>query len=254
MKNIILALILRELKTRFGKNPTLGYVWVIGEPMLHILIILVFISYVRGQVLPQLPYSLFLIMGMVPFFMFRNIATNIMNGIEANRSLFVYKPVKPIHVFLARAILEGMIYFLIFITLMIIFSFLLNYSVIPDNFLMVLCMFILMIIYAFTLGIIFAIVSFFMPMSKIIFSILLQVMYFISAVIYPLWIVPIKYAKYIALNPLVHIMECLKENYFYEYPIVNFIDINYGLKSLLVILIISLAAYYHFRVQISVSQ
>ncbi|EOK1111351.1 ABC transporter permease, partial [Campylobacter jejuni] len=33
MFNVIHALFFRELKTRFGKNRYLGYIWVVGEPM-----------------------------------------------------------------------------------------------------------------------------------------------------------------------------------------------------------------------------
>ncbi len=50
--------------------------------------------------------------------MFRSIVTQLMNGIGANLSLFAYKPVKPIHVFIARTLLEFCIYFVIFITVL----------------------------------------------------------------------------------------------------------------------------------------
>lgn len=251
MKNIILALILRELKTRFGKNPTLGYVWVIGEPMLHILCLLVFLSYIRNRVLPQLPYSLFLIMGMVPYFMFRNIVTNIINGIDANKSLFVYKPVKPIHVFLARAILEGMIYFVIFILLMSFFCFILDYNFIPNNFLMVIFSFFLVILFAFTLGLFMAIISFNRPSLKMLCTALTGVFYFASATIFPLWILPIKYAKYMAINPLLHIIETLKENYYVQYPVISVVNLSYSLMFILVLLFFSLAMYYHKRLQLA---
>ncbi len=49
--------------------------------------------------------------------MFRSIVTQLMNGI-GKLSLFAYKPVKPIHVFIARTLLEFCIYFVIFITVL----------------------------------------------------------------------------------------------------------------------------------------
>ena len=102
MRYVVEALFLRELKTRFGKNRRLGYFWVVGEPMTHILFFLVIFTLIRARTIPQVPIEMFLVTGFVPFFMFRNIVTQIMAGVQANRALIAYKPVKPIHIFIAR--------------------------------------------------------------------------------------------------------------------------------------------------------
>lgn len=122
MFNVIHALFFRELKTRFGKNRYLGYIWVVGEPMSVVLLVTIIGTVIREyhhQVMPEgISIFMFLISGIMPFFMFRSIVTQLMNGIGANLSLFAYKPVKPIHVFIARTLLEFCIYFVIFITVL----------------------------------------------------------------------------------------------------------------------------------------
>lgn len=122
MFNVIHALFFRELKTRFGANRHLGYLWVVGEPMSITLVITVIVTIIREynhQVMPEgISIFMFLISGIMPYFMFRSIVTQLMNGTQANLALFAYKPVKPIHVFIARALLEFCIYFVIFITVL----------------------------------------------------------------------------------------------------------------------------------------
>ena len=104
MLNVIRALFFRELKTRFGKNRHLGYFWVIGEPLMQILVITTLVTLIREHIsnliIPgQTPVFMFLACGIIPFFMFRNIVTQLMGGIAGNLSLFFYKPVRPIMFF-----------------------------------------------------------------------------------------------------------------------------------------------------------
>mgnify|MGYP001545718786 FL=1 len=87
MRYVVEALFLRELKTRFGKNRRLGYFWVVGEPMTHILFFLVIFTLIRARTIPQVPIEMFLVTGFVPFFMFRNIVTQIMAGGPDKRGL-----------------------------------------------------------------------------------------------------------------------------------------------------------------------
>ncbi|MCW1683773.1 ABC transporter permease, partial [Campylobacter jejuni] len=115
MLNVIHALFFRELKTRFGANRHLGYLWVVGEPMSITLAITAIVTIIREyhhQVMPEgISIFMFLISGIMPYFMFRSIVTQLMNGTQANLALFAYKPVKPIHVFIARTLLEFCILF-----------------------------------------------------------------------------------------------------------------------------------------------
>ncbi|MDE5592107.1 MAG: ABC transporter permease, partial [Helicobacter sp.] len=159
MIHIISALFLRELKTRFGKNRKLGYFWVIGEPMLNILFFLIIVTLIRAQSIPQVPFTMFLVTGIVPFFMFKNIITQIIAGVSANTALLAYKPVKPIHIFIARAFLEVCIYSFVFVLFMIAFGWFLDLTIIPANFLEVVIAFIGLALLGFSLGVCLAFLS-----------------------------------------------------------------------------------------------
>lgn len=62
------ALLMRELQTRFGSY-RLGYLWAPLEVLLQVLLLLIIFGTVMQRVLPGMNYSLFLVSGMVPFFM-----------------------------------------------------------------------------------------------------------------------------------------------------------------------------------------
>ena len=90
---------------------------------------------IRARTIPQVPIEMFLVTGFVPFFMFRNIVTQIMAGVQANRALIAYKPVKPIHIFIARTLLEMCIYFAVFVLFMAGFGWFLDLPILPVHFL-----------------------------------------------------------------------------------------------------------------------
>ena len=251
MLNVIHALFFRELKTRFGKNRYLGYFWVIGEPMSVLLIVTTIGTIVREyrhQVMPEgISIFMFLLSGIVPFFMFRSIVNQLMNGIQANLALFAYKPVKPIHVFIARTLLEFCIYFLIFILMLFLAAWFFKINVFPVNFIGVLfCIFLLMCS-AFALGICFAIIWHFMEPLRTLLSYFSIVFYWTSGIIFPTWLTPRTLLDIFYYNPLLHIMELLKFNFFENYPLQDQYSYFYAIFWIIMVLFIGLFFYYHNR-------
>ena len=249
---VLKALLLRELKTRFGANK-LGYFWVIGEPMLHIALMLLFFAFIKDKLLPEIPFSLFLISGLVPFFLFRNIVMKLIDGIKANKALFAYKPVKPIHVFIARAILEVGIYSVVFSVLMFLFGWFLGMHSLPANFLEVFGASFVLIAFGFSLGLCLSILVHAVETVNIVVKTLFTALYFASGVMYPLWIIPSEYIDILLFNPLVHVLETFKENYFRGYPVVHGIDILYPMIVSVVLLYVGLWFYYHRRLALGAS-
>ncbi len=88
MLYVMCALVFRELKARFGNIRYLGYIWVVGETMSVVLLVTIIGTVIREyhhQIMPEgISIFMFLISGIMPFFMFRSIVTQIMNGIGEN--------------------------------------------------------------------------------------------------------------------------------------------------------------------------
>lgn len=244
--NIISALFFRELKTRFGKNK-MGYAWVILEPMAHIMVMLLIFGFVRNKMLPQIPFEIFLTVGMVSFFLIRNIVMKLLDSIDANKSLFYYRPLKPIHVFITRTFLETIIYITIMVIILFSMYWIFEFNVIPNEPLYFILTLFFGVIFAFSLGLPLLIFRYYFPNSKLFITVIFQIFYFTGGILYPLWIIPKEYMYLILINPVVHIIELLKNSFFKGYPLVEGINYYYPTTFLLLSLLVGLFFYYHKR-------
>ncbi len=258
MFNVIYALFFRELKTRFGKNRRLGYIWVIGEPMAQILVILGVVTAIRQYrnfLMPEgISIFMFLATGIIPYFMFRSTVNQMLGGIAGNLGLFTYKPVKPIHVFIARTLVECFIYFFIFVLTMILVAWVFNMQVLPYRFLEVYFAFVVLAFSGFALGLCLTILNHFVEPLKSILPYFVLLVYVSSAIVYPAWIVPDALFKYLLYNPWIHITETIKMNYFEHYPAREGITLIYPIMVSLVLFFIGLWVYYYKRQELSAAR
>lgn len=204
-KAAIKALFLREIKTRFGKF-RLGYLWAALEPMAHMLILLSIIGFIMHRTMPDISFPVFLINGIIPFFVFSNISNRSIGAIEANQGLFNYRPVRPIDTIIARAILESLIYAFVYILLMMIVGLLGEEFEIVNVITLILTWFFLIILSS-GVGLIFMVISKTMPETEKFLPILIKPLYFISCIMFSLHNIPKEYWPYLLWNPIVHIVE-----------------------------------------------
>lgn len=233
LQRVVFALFLREIKTRFGETK-LGYAWVVIEPMLHILFLVLIFSFLRDRMMPQVPFVLFLITGLIPFFLFKNISKALMGSLKGNVALFAYKPVRPFAVYIARTLLETVIYGAIFgILLGVIWWF----DFIPFTIthpLELMGATFAIILFAFCFGIILSLVNHVFPSIKIIVDIIFSLLYFLSGIMFPLWIIPTEYLHYLEWNPMLHLIELFREAFFSYYPHIEGISVSYPLWWMLI--------------------
>lgn len=248
--SVLFALFIRELKTRFGDR-RFGALWVIGEPLLHLLVLLLVFSFLRGSMMPQVPFELFLVIGLIPYFIFQHIVKGLMSSIDANKSLFAYRPVKPIDSYITRLILETLIYLSILILILFIFGFFKGLDIVIYHPLMFLGVFCLLITMGFAFGIIASLIVHIFPTAKIIINVLMMPLYFLSGIMYPLWMVPSQYIHYLQYNPILHVIELLRESYFAHYPVVQGISLFYPFMITLVTLFIALYFYRYRRLALA---
>ena len=236
----IRALFLREFQTRFG-HYRLGYLWAILEPALQVFFFLIIFGAIMKRAIPGMDYSLFLINGMLPFFMFMRSATRSLSAVESNTGLFSYRSVKPIDALIARTALESALYFavyIIFSSILLLIGKEINFSHIPF---LLLCWFLLFI---FSIG--FSLIMMVLgnlseEIGKFIGAIFF-IFYLASAIIYSVHIVPVQYQSYILWNPIVHCLESMRHAVSPTYP-ADHVSILYFIKSLIVILFLGLLLY-----------
>lgn len=103
----ILALILREMSTRYGRSPG-GYVWALLEPVGVILILaLAFSLLLRSPSLGN-SFILFYATGFVPFILYQNIANTVARALKFSKPLLQYPAVTWTDAVLARFFLNAL--------------------------------------------------------------------------------------------------------------------------------------------------
>jgi capsular polysaccharide transport system permease protein len=243
-KRVVYALFLRELKTRFGKY-RLGYLWVVLEPLAHMLVLFAVLGLLARHAMPDISFPVFLICGLLPFFMFSGIALRSLNAIEANLGLLSYRPVHPVDTLLARALLEFLINFTVFGLLMVI-MWLSGEQVVLNNIPVFIAVWLLLGLLGLAFGLIFMVIGHEYPVSEKVIPLLIRPLYFGSGVMYSLEVIPPEYRGWIMWNPLLHAFELLRHTVSPNYDVAN-ISLLYLAFCTLVTLFIGLALYKAFE-------
>ena len=102
---VIGALLMRELHTRYGRE-NIGFLWVIGEPILFCAGVAIVWTAIRPSHEHGLPMTAIVITGYVPLTMWRHCMMRAVKAFESNGSLLFHRQVTPLDIILARVILE----------------------------------------------------------------------------------------------------------------------------------------------------
>ena len=102
---VILALFLRETRTRFGGSP-IGYAWAVLDPLVHVAIwTILFVVLGRKAPLGD-SMVVFVLTAYLPVMLVRRLSTSLSSAITGNRALLFFPIVHNADVVLARALLE----------------------------------------------------------------------------------------------------------------------------------------------------
>lgn len=127
--DVIGALLMRELHTRYGRD-NVGYVWMFLEPMLLSIAVTLLHAGQKSHYGSDIRPVPFAICGYSIFIMFRGMVTRAEGALEANAPLLYHRTVTIFDMMFARAILEGAGTFVTFIVLMV-FAILTGYADLP---------------------------------------------------------------------------------------------------------------------------
>jgi capsular polysaccharide transport system permease protein len=103
--NVVGALIMRELHTRFGRD-NIGYLWLFGEPLLLAVAVGALHAQQHVPIVGNVRSVPFAFGGYTLFIMFRSMVSRAETLLEANRPLLNHRQVTLFDMLLARALLE----------------------------------------------------------------------------------------------------------------------------------------------------
>ena len=247
MHAAIRALLLRELQTRFGQY-RLGYVWVLLEPLFSIGIMIFLFGTVMQRTLSGMEYEIFLLNGIIPFFMFRSGVTQALSATQSNKGLFSYRPVKPIDALLARIFLEFLLKFIAYTFFSLAFLWF-GSSISFEHIPALLFYWLLLFIFMLAFSLIFMVIGDFSKEVGKFLSVGFLILYLLSGILYSIQIIPVQYREYLLWNPLIHIIELMRHAVAPAYELVSGISLSYFVIWIILSLFIGLLLYKRFERQ-----
>jgi capsular polysaccharide transport system permease protein len=237
---VIIALIIKELQVRFGTRK-LGYLWLILEPILHI-VPFYFIRRLLSNT-KEIDLIIFLVTGIVTVLFFTKSVTKLQSSISANQALLAYRQIKPMDLVLSRLVIECIISIAIFILMMAIFV--LYFATIPHMRIFPVAVFalILLTILAFSFGVIFMVLTTRIPVLETVVPHIMRLVYLTSGAFFSVSDVPYSIRPLLLLNPIVHTVEILRFNML-PTQTTNHGDIIYLLMFTIITLFIALLLYF----------
>ncbi len=213
-RKVIFAIYIKEIKARFGQH-NFGMVWALLEPIAHVTVFSL-LFYFKSHDSEGIEYPIFVMLGILPWILFKNIVRRSVTAISANRGIFVYPSVRPIDAILGRVFLEINVFIFVSITLTLIF-YLLGFNVAYENILAFIIAAFLITIMATGLGILFAVLDSYYRSTQRFINMSFRFLYFMSGIFYPVTIIPEPYLTYFLYNPVLQGVMLMRNSYNPDY-------------------------------------
>ena len=219
------AIFLREALDRLFRERG-AWFWLLIEPVTHIGFLALIWGVVRKASMGGMDVVVWLMVGMLAFFLFRRTAIQVMYAVDCNRPLFAYRQVKPFDTAIVRGGLEAFIMTLVSAIVIIIVN-LLGRDAIPGDPLLVLGAVLGLWLFGMGYGLIASVLMELVPELEHIIKILMIPLYLISGCIWPLSSIPMPYRDYLLINPVAHGIEAVRLGYVSHYYAVPGLSLSY---------------------------
>jgi capsular polysaccharide transport system permease protein len=240
-RDVVYALLLREMGSRFGRS-RVGMLWTLLEPIAHLVFPIVLFGFIMARALPGVEYPVFLVYGFLPFVLFRTVCMQTMDGTATSRGLLSYRQVLLMDVFVAKVIsnfvIEAVVFGVIVAGLLV-----LEFDVLPPRPIEFAGVLLLTAAMAFGLGLLFAAISSVMPDARTVIKVLFIPLYFISGVLFPVSRFPDEWVDWLALNPVLHLVEMTRLMAVSHYEPMKQLSVIYPVAVAMISLCIGLALY-----------
>lgn len=230
------GLFLREAVARLSATRG-AWVLIVLEPVLHVCFMLLIYTMLRARTVAGADVAVWLVLGLTSYFIVQNVFQRAMGAIDANKSLFAYRQVKPIDTVIVRAALETVLGMVILTSLLVIVAFL-GHPITPDAPMESILSFSGLILSGLGVGLILSVMSELLPEPAKLINFLFRPLYFISGAVFPLSAIPVQYRDWAFFNPFAHGIELLRSSFFPVYhaaPEANF-SYLYGFAAISIFL------------------
>lgn len=222
-KDVIFAIFVREMNSRFSTY-TFGNIWILLEPLLMMGMFMALFG-VRGA--GNFGYAeppVFILAGYVPFrLLWQGTMRQNQSALNGARGLMGFRQVRLFDLSLARTLVEGGI-FIVVATVLVVMMEWFDFNAMPHDPLKVLFYCMVLWLFAASFGLLMCVVTSFAREVEKVVSMMTLPLLFLSAVIYPMTIAPPRFQAIMAMNPLVHANELIRQSWLelYRSPVADF--------------------------------
>lgn len=212
---VVGALILREMRVRFGRSQ-LGYLWAVAEPLAYVAAFSAMFHFMDRHPPFGNSMALFFAAGVLPFHLFRNLGNQLTGAFTANQALLTYPIVQPIDTIIARTILE--VATSLFIMLVVLSAFIVaGNAPMPASIMRLLEATALLSLLGLGYGLMGAVIITRLNAWQNISRLIMAPMLFLSGVFYSLDMLPPNVRAIVAWNPVIHGVEMFRDGYYTNY-------------------------------------
>ncbi|AIO33346.1 ABC transporter permease [Burkholderia pseudomultivorans] len=241
-RSVLFALFMREMQTRFGAR-RMGFVWVVMEPLIILVVIVAFHSFVHAAPMQGINFIVFMVSGIVPFHMMRSIIYRLTDALQANQGLFAYRQLMPFDTFVARVIVEICTYSCAYFIICFSLGFWLDYDVSISDPLMWIYALLVGVLLSFSIGAAFAMIAHAIPNSGRICKLAYIPLYITAGVFFPIWNLPAEKMYLISWNPYVEVIDNIRAATFENYPVTRGVNTSYPLYFTVVLTFFVMVVY-----------
>jgi capsular polysaccharide transport system permease protein len=212
---VVGALILREMRVRFGRSQ-LGYLWAVAEPLAYMTAFSAMFHFLDRHPPFGSSMALFFATGILPFQLFRNLGNQLAGAFSANQALLTYPIVQPIDTIVSRTILE--VATSLFIILIVLGAFVISGSApMPANIMQLFEALALLSLLGFGFGLTSAVIITRVNAWQNVTRLIMAPMFFLSGIFYSLDSLPMEAREIAAWNPVIHGVEMFRDGYYSNY-------------------------------------
>lgn len=219
-RNLLIQLVVRDLKVRY-KNSVLGFFWSLANPLVQVATITIIVKYVMGIGIPN--YSAYLLVGYLPWVFFQMALLDSSDTILVHHRDLLKKVYFPREVLPISAVVANLIHYLL--ALVVFFAYLLFYfiflsgSPIMPTVLLLPVLMLMQLLLIIGLSCFVSCLNTFYEDTKYILVVLLNVMFYITPIMYPAELVhntlPVAYReiayRIYLLNPVAMLIDAYRK-------------------------------------------
>lgn len=211
----IIALMLREMATTYGRSPG-GYIWAVLEPAAGIALLTAIFS--LGFRSPPIGsnFPIFYATGLVPFLAFLDVTNKTAASVRFSKPLLTYPSVTFFDAIAGRFLVNGITQLMVAFIILVGITTLFDTRTVAD-FPQIIIAFLMLAALALGIGTMNCFLQTMFPVYQRMWSILTRPLLLISCVFYMFDTIPSQFQTYLWFNPLVHVVGQMRKGFYPSY-------------------------------------